>query len=70
MNTDAAMGTLLAPTYHDCIAEWDDWAPLMWNWPPRAFPDGAKHWLGNDPHLPERPFPLSLYNVRRQSLPP
>ena len=27
-----------------------------------AFPDGAKHWLGVDPSMPKRPFPLSLYN--------
>jgi len=35
---------------------------LDWNWPPAAFPDGAKRWLGSDPALPHRPFPLSLYN--------
>ena len=26
--------------------QWDDWAQLNWDWPPRAFPDGASHWLG------------------------
>ena len=42
--------------------QWDDWAPLMWSWPPRAFQDGASHWLGADPHNASRPYPLSLYN--------
>jgi hypothetical protein len=47
-----------------CCTEWDDWAPLNWHWPPAAgvFPDGAGHWLGTDPYMPSRPFPLSLYN--------
>lgn len=43
--------------------QWDDWAPLNWNWPPRAFPDGATAWLGEDPYSGSpRPMPLSLYN--------
>ena len=42
--------------------QWDDWAPLDWNWPPEAFQDGASHWLGHDPHNPTEPMPLSLYH--------
>lgn len=42
--------------------QWDDWAPLNWEWPPRAFQDGASHWMGVDPMNASRPMPLSLYN--------
>ena len=45
--------------------QWDDWASLNPTaWPPRAFPDGATHWLGNDPFAlnASAPFALALYN--------
>jgi hypothetical protein len=49
--------------------QWDDWAPLDWTWPPRAFPSGASHWLGPDPYDSARPMPLSLYHGLWQGAP-